>query len=657
MIVKFTHKPLALACSVLAMSAVSAAAQANVDGKGDVEQMVVTATTTEHDLATAPASVSVITAEDIQSMPVANIGEALEHSVGLTLQRNGSSGRSAVRIRGLESSYTLILINGNRTGSANALIRGNDFDLSSIPLDSIERVEVIRGPMSSLYGSDAMGGVVNIITKQSSEDWTGDIRAEKSLMQEGEGGDQTRVSGYASGAIVKDKLLAKIAVDYYDRDEWLVYPEPASANSGIEGKEASSILVGLDYLLSDTQSLKFDLTKVEDQREYDWYRGPALQNTQQESDRLTVNLAYKGKFDWADSQVRYSYEEFELLDQSTAYAGDTRTPDGTANATQTNNNIDVLFNSKLGKHLLSYGAEYRTTELASDRDMPFGAETISQSAAFVQGELDFGRLGFTLGGRVDNHEDYGTHFSPRAYVVFSATDNLVIKGGVGSGFKAPELFQYTEGYTVISCRNQCYLTGNPDLDPEKNTAYELSALYQADRWSFGGGYFHNEVTDKLYRDATTMVGIYPGDGVTPMISYINLSKAEYKGWEFDASVDIIDSLRLSANYTVTDAKDTDTDLDLDYVPESSANVKLDWQVISNLSTFVSYRYVGEQTISAEKVPSYGVVDLGGSLDITDSFNVKLGVTNLNNVLLFEEDENFDYLERGQSVYLSAGYSF
>lgn len=120
----------------------------------DGETMVVTASSVEQNLKDAPASISVITQEDLQRKPVQNLKDVLKEVPGVQLTNEGDN-RKGVSIRGLDSSYTLILVDGKRVNSRNAVFRHNDFDLNWIPVDSIERIEVVRGPMSSLYGSES----------------------------------------------------------------------------------------------------------------------------------------------------------------------------------------------------------------------------------------------------------------------------------------------------------------------------------------------------------------------------------------------------------------------------------------------------------------------------------------------------------------------
>ena len=157
--------------------------------KENEDQMVVTASSVEQNLKDAPASISVITREDLQRKPVQNLKEVLKDVPGVQLT-NESDNRQGVSIRGLGSSYTLILVDGKRVNSRNAVFRHNDFDLSWIPAESIERIEVVRGPMSSLYGSDALGGVVNIITRKVGTQWHGTLSADTTVQEHRDRGDR-----------------------------------------------------------------------------------------------------------------------------------------------------------------------------------------------------------------------------------------------------------------------------------------------------------------------------------------------------------------------------------------------------------------------------------------------------------------------------------
>lgn len=192
----------------LCMSAVTLAwpvAAATDDG----ETMVVTASAIEQNLKDAPASISVITQQDLQRRPVQNLKDVLKEVPGVQLTNEGDN-RKGVSIRGLDSSYTLILIDGKRVNSRNAVFRHNDFDLNWIPVDAIERIEVVRGPMSSLYGSDALGGVVNIITKKIGQKWHGSVTVDSTIQEHRDRGDTYNGQFFTSGPLI-DGVLGSTA--------------------------------------------------------------------------------------------------------------------------------------------------------------------------------------------------------------------------------------------------------------------------------------------------------------------------------------------------------------------------------------------------------------------------------------------------------------
>ncbi|MCW0470872.1 TonB-dependent receptor plug domain-containing protein [Vibrio chagasii] len=190
-----------------------------------MKQMVVTATRTEMALKQAPASMSVITAQDIEDSP-----RVLPWQTSLLNQRVLSLiliarvlARQMISIRGMDSDYTLIMVNGRRLVQQVPLYRGNDFDLSTIPTESIERVEIIRGPMSALYGSDGMGGTINIITKAPVNEWSSTLSMDTSSPMDGNGGQEQSVGLTTSGALIEDELFARFSINQTSRDAWQPY--------------------------------------------------------------------------------------------------------------------------------------------------------------------------------------------------------------------------------------------------------------------------------------------------------------------------------------------------------------------------------------------------------------------------------------------------
>lgn len=118
-------------------------------------------------------------------------------------------------------------------------------------------------------------------------------------------------------------------------------------------------------------------------------------------------------------------------------------------------------------------------------------------------------LTLTASGRYTKHNEFGSHFSPRAYLVYSATENLTIKGGYGEGFKAPAIWRSSDKFFMISCRGSCYLTGNPDLKPETSKSLELTAVYTQPTWFVQGTVYQTKLKDMIDRDLDSNKGTSP----------------------------------------------------------------------------------------------------------------------------------------------------
>lgn len=239
----FRLNPILIAFGLASLPAM--AAQQNSD-----ETMVITATQTKHTELSAPASVSVITRADLDQMNANNIGDALKHVTGVNVVATNPTGRNEIKIRGMGGDYTLLLVNGKRVNARETLgsAYGNDFDLSSIPMAAIERIEVIRGPVSSLYGADALGGVVNVILRQAKETPEAALGYTHTMPTKGDGGNGNRGSAYVSGALIEDKLLGNLVVEGYQRDRWHSDQSNNPDADALEKREVVNLLSNLKRL-------------------------------------------------------------------------------------------------------------------------------------------------------------------------------------------------------------------------------------------------------------------------------------------------------------------------------------------------------------------------------------------------------------------------
>lgn len=643
----FPHSKVYRALLVTGLLALPALAQA--ENAAD-EKIVVTATQTKHTTLSAPASVSVITRAELEKMSVNNVSDAVKKLPGININPSSTYGRNEIKIRGMRADYTLLLVNGRRINSQESLAAdmGNDFDLSSIPMSAIERIEVIRGPMSSLYGADALGGVVNVILRQPGEKVAGEIGYNFQAPTEGSGGDHNRLNGYVSGPLIENTLLGSLIVDGGKRDAWRTEQSKNRNSDALEKRDNYSVLGNLTWLIDSQQSLDFDATYTKDDRFVDWNNSGTTAHNTQKIDRLGLGLTHNGSWDNVDTRLRYYYENIDLMDNSELNKG-------IADITQNNHTIDGQISGYLGDHLLTGGGEYRITSLEHSMNMKGGKIDVNQSALFLQDEFKIADLALTFGGRVDHHEVYGTEFSPRAYATYSLTDNWVIKGGVNKAFKAPTLAQFTPGYMKAACRGFCYLVGNPDLKAETSISYEIGTAYEAERFGGGVTLFNNDIKDMIQSEAW--------NGDTSMIvnrPYYNVDKARIQGIETSFWIDLTEDLNWTTNWTVVDAEDRTTRKRLKQTPKNTLNTQLNWQALDNLSTYVSYQYTGNQYLRDKetiRTRGFNTVDIGATYTPVKNVDLKLGVTNLTNEKRDYVATNNDYFLSGRTVYGGVSYKF
>src|SRR5690606_21630593 len=220
----FNLRPLAVA--ILGVTAASAHAETNntTVPVTQLSTIVVSAAGYEQKIKDAPASITVLTEEDFKTKRITSLADALSDVEGIDISPTaGKTGGLDISIRGLPSEYTLVLIDGRRQNSTGD-ITPNGFGETKNnfipPLSAIERIEIIRGPASTLYGSDAMGGVVNIITKKVSSEWTGSIGLEGSILpKSSDFGNQRSIDLYATGPLVQNLLGLQIRAKHWERDE------------------------------------------------------------------------------------------------------------------------------------------------------------------------------------------------------------------------------------------------------------------------------------------------------------------------------------------------------------------------------------------------------------------------------------------------------
>ncbi|SFG28438.1 TonB-dependent Receptor Plug Domain [Ensifer sp. OV372] len=331
----------------------------------ELEQIVVTATGFEQNVKDAPASITVISGEDLQKRSFRDLTDALRDAQGVAV--TGVANERDIFIRGLPGSYTLILVDGKRQSTRDARTNGNSgFEQSFIPpAAAIERIEIVRGPMSSLYGSDAMGGVINIITRKVADSWTGSFTTDGTMQQHKQFGNSGQMSFYTSGPILKDTLGVQIWGRGLKRSEDRFL-------SGITGSKEHDLTARLSYTPNEDHDFFLEGGTARLRRDANVGKtiepGPRAVSTYNDNDRDHWSFSHTGRWgpttsdfsilqEWAERRTyNYSHADGRFVKQP-------RAPE------VRNTVIDGKFTTPFdlgGSHTLVTGGQYFEARL-SDR--------------------------------------------------------------------------------------------------------------------------------------------------------------------------------------------------------------------------------------------------------------------------------------------------
>jgi len=651
------------ALSFAVLAAMSSLAQANPDkSTTDATQLntiVVTATGYEQDLSKAPASITVIDREELEKREYNDITDVLRYTPGVVVSGSGSA--QTISIRGMSSNYTLFLIDGKRQYGRDVNPNGDDagFEKNILPpVSAIERIEIIRGPASTLYGTDAMGGVVNIITKKVSDRWSGSVELGSVIQDQGNAGDIQNGSIYLAGPLLENKLGLQLSLNKQKREE-------DAYVGGFRGTERESLNSRLSYILNDKHDLQLEANFVQQESETTVGKTVALANNAADSSsrnyRHVYALTHHGRYsDQLDSTTYLQYENSKNPDRGNTQLG----TKGIELDTWTFNN---QWNWLLGNHTLSLGAHYKDeklTDKATNRNPnapEFSELTRWSAAAFLKDTWHLSdRFDLTAGLRYDHDENYSGHVSPRLYGVYSLNDQWTVKGGVSTGYKQPDIRAATEGfYSVTGGGGSPLATGrgiiraNPDLDPESSLSSELGVNWQNDRVKASLTAYVTQYKDRITevracetdtdgsstnRDNWQEWKCFEGDTPFYFISErINVDEAELKGVEATLEASLSDYTTLMANYTFTDSEFKTGEFKgqpVNQMPEHMLNITVDHEINDALNVWSRLHYRSEtsaylsRTSVAQPNPGYEFLDVGLNYKFTPNISGKFGVYNL-----------------------------
>ncbi|MBD8573801.1 TonB-dependent receptor [Pseudomonas syringae] len=616
-----------------------------------LDDVVVTAAGYEQSVEQAPASITVITGEELRKKSFHDLTDALRDVEGVTV--NGSANETDISIRGMPADYTLILVDGKRQSARESRVNGNrGYEQSFVPpAEAIERIEVVRGPMSSLYGSDAIGGVINIITRKVTPEWGGSVTYDYSARQHSDQGNARQTQFYLNGPLITDTLGLQAWGRYLDRQA----DDDVEITNGYTKADHKDITARLAYTPTADHDILLEggATRLKNGDGL----SPNWATREQENNRDHLSLSHQGRWGWATSDVSLAWEKSSREGLATESQADVlgRKP------TVENTVLDAKLVMPTERNITTTGLQWNDTRV-TDWNQALGDRknyeySVVQKALFAENEWSVtDTFALTTGLRMDHHEQYGVHFSPRLYGVWNATDEWTFKGGVARGFKAPELRAVIEDYAVLR-RNTFAMLGNPDLKPETSTNYELSALWSnRDNLSAGATVFYNDFKDKLSTVTTTER--YNGFIV---MERVNVDKAVIQGMELNGRWDVSETVAIKGNFTYTDSEQksgANAGAPLALTPERKANVRADWQFSERLDLYAAVNYYGKEygsTLTEEPAPGYTTGDLGGSYEFSKNLSFNAALQNVTDKRL--DDETYGNVNYGRTLWASTTVRF
>ncbi len=645
----------------------SALAQQDVK---QLDNIVVTASGFEQAVEDAPASISVIPRAELEKKAYRDVTDALKDVPGVVITGGASS--SDISIRGMSSAYTLILVDGKRQNSRETRPNSDNAGIEQgwlPPMQAIERIEVIRGPMSSLYGSEAMGGVINIITRKVHKEWTGSLRTEGTFQEDSKSGNIYQGNFYLAGPIKEDLLGLQIYGQESRRNEDEIL-------NGFNKQNTSSGTVKLTLTPNADHDLTAEFSRTLQERTStpgksmaaeSCSRGKCTPNelSQSKYDRNVYSLTHNGRWGKAVSSTYVQREEIDNPGR---------------NMFLKNTEFNTQWSMPLGNHMLTSGFQFLREEL---RDMgnQYKPEVnnLSRDQWSVSAEGEWSmtdNFALTGGLRMTHDENYGDHWTPRLYGVWHATEQLSIKGGVSSGFKAPALRSAVADWGQITGGGggvPAVIVGNPNLKPEKSLSQELGLIWDNRNGLVNSlSFFNTDFKDKISEtrrctdpDGLPNCHVLPGDQGYKFISdRVNVDKAVMRGVEASTTWSITDDLRLAANYTYTYSKQKSGEFagrPLNKMPKHMFNATLDWDVNEQLGLWSRVNYRGRtsdylsRTSMSDGTPSFTFVDAGLSYKINKNTRVGFGIYNILDKRV--TDETFDAVYDGRRYWAQLTVGF
>ena len=603
-----------------------------------LDTTVVTGTRTEHRYVDSPVEVQLITAQDIADSGAGDLAELLEREGGVHVSRVAGRGNTSIEIQGLSSEHVLILVDGRRViGRIDGAI-----DLARLRTANIERVEIVKGPASALYGSDALGGVVNIITRAGGDGGRLTLR--------GDDDDNREVFGNLGWSAAD--WTGNLSGGYVDAASFDLDPDTAT----VDGPDAEGRYFSTHNRWTPGERLRLDARfdyALDDSQRLDGGTAGKLYDVRKRTEELRAALAPRIRFN-ADSLLSLDAYYTRYYDQYVSEQRGSDDNDVDERTTDQLYTVSAQLDQRLGRHALSLGLEHQYEELEADRLDQTGER--DRQAVFVQDELRLLDSRFTLvpGLRYDRDSQFGDQWSPKLSLRYDLGEDWIVRAGYGRGYRAPDFKQLLLRFENAAVGYR--VDGNPGLRAERSSGYNLGlSWYAGASSSLSLSVYHNEVDE--------LIEIVQVEAGPPTIySYRNVSRARLTGADLQTEFRPLSALRLRLGYGWLDAENRDTGAPLSGRAEHRGNAEIRFEqpryALALRGVWIGAREFAVELdtsgppTAAGTAEAYALYDLRGEWSGWSWLDLALGIDNL-----FDEGDPQYLPIQPRSVYLELRKTF
>ncbi|WP_054014364.1 TonB-dependent receptor domain-containing protein [Pseudoalteromonas sp. R3] len=601
----------------------------------DIEHITITANKFEQASVDTLTSVTVVERAEIERANVRDLPTLLNNLAGIDVVRSGGYGQKAsVFVRGAATKYTLVLVDGVRISDANS----GDVSFTNIPVNSIERVEVLKGARAAIHGSDAVAGVINIITRE-----------QKGHQLALTSGSRNYGGAQLAGQFEADKLTVNYHFGYETTDGYDVTAKdpalPRTKEHDRDGYDNTNMGVKLNYDLAQYGQLALHAQRSEGEADYDSSYG----NDAYEFDNYTTKLVWQKQSDVLSQEASVSLAQEENTQFLSVLPKDGTPPPPNDIYSTKRDEIEYRARYKMTQSLQVMGGVSRLNEDLSSSSAQFSIAERDNTAVFAAAFYDQSRWLLNAVVRSDDYEHHGRANTYTADLGFRASDIVTFRVNHGTAFRAPSL-------TNAFVKDSPWYLPNTEIKPEEGTYNELGVTVDTATVRYDVAIFDNRIDNLISNEF---------DPQTSKYVPANVGRAQMKGVELSAQFSAL-GLEHAANLTLLDAKDKEKRADLPRRPSKAFNyvVSKQWD---KLDVRLAMQYRDKRpsiSFFDTELPSYTVFNLSANYQLLEPIALTLRLENLTDKAYFNsvvsktpEGTLLPYQPPGRQVYVGARVTF